>query len=69
MIRHVSLSQQLAVLRRASLVISHRQGGEVRYSISTPEVRDLLLAARQILSGLIHLEDDGEPQRHRARAR
>ena len=46
-----NLSQQLAVLRRASLVISHRQGGEVTYSISAPEVRDLLLAARQILFG------------------
>jgi ArsR family transcriptional regulator len=64
-----NLSQQLAVLRRASLVISHRQGGEVTYSISTPEVRDLLLAARRILSGLVHLEDDVDPQRLRARAR
>src|SRR6188768_2315063 len=58
-----NLSQQLAVLRRASLVISHRHGGEVTYSISTPEVRDLLLAARRILSGLVHLEDDVDPQR------
>ncbi len=48
-----NLSQQLAVLRRTSLVVSHRHGGEVRYSISVPEVRDLLLAARRILSGLI----------------
>lgn len=48
-----NLSQQLAVLRRTSLVVSTRQGGEVRYSISVPEVRDLLLAARRILSGLI----------------
>ena len=48
-----SLSQQLAVLRRTSLVVSHRGGGEVVYSISVPEVRDLLLAARKILSGLL----------------
>ena len=47
-----SLSQQLAVLRRTSLVVSRREGGEVIYSVSVPEVRDLLLAARTILSGL-----------------
>ena len=58
-----NLSQQLAVLRRTSLVISHRQGGEVTYSISAPEVRDLLLAARQILSGLVHVRTSVEPQR------
>jgi ArsR family transcriptional regulator len=64
-----NLSQQLAVLRRASLVISHRQGGEVTYTISAPEVRDLLVAARQILSGLIHVDDEVEPQRSAPRAR
>ena len=53
-----NLSQQLAVLRRSSLVVSHRRGGEVTYSISAPEVRDLLLAARSILAGLIHVEND-----------
>lgn len=47
-----SLSQQLAVLRRTSLVVSQRQGGRVIYSISVPEVRDLLTAARSILTGL-----------------
>jgi len=64
-----NLSQQLAVLRRASLVISHRQGGEVTYSISAPEVRDLLLAARRILSGLVHVQDEVEPQQPPAHAR
>jgi ArsR family transcriptional regulator len=64
-----NLSQQLAVLRRSSLVIPHRQGGEVTYSISAPEVRDLLLAARRILSGLINVQDDVEDQRPAARAR
>lgn len=48
-----NLSQQLGVLRRTSLVVSRREGGEVVYSISVPEVRDLLLAARKILSGLL----------------
>lgn len=47
-----NLSQQLAVLRRTSLVVSRRQGGSVVYSISVPEVRDLLTAARSILTGL-----------------
>lgn len=54
-----NLSQQLAVLRRAQLVVSRRQGGEVTYSVSAPEVRELLLAARRILSGLIHVDVDG----------
>ena len=49
-----NLSQQLAVLRRTSLVVSRRQGGTVVYSISVPEVRDLLKAARSILTGMGH---------------
>lgn len=53
-----NLSQQLAVLRRSSLVVAHRRGGEVTYSIAAPEVRDLLLTARQILTGLIHVDED-----------
>ena len=53
-----NLSQQLAVLRRTSLVVSHRHAGEVIYSVSVPEVRDLLLAARQILGGLVHVDAD-----------
>jgi len=44
-----SLSQQLAVLRRAGLVMARREGGEVVYSVIVPEVRDLLLAGRAIL--------------------
>jgi len=53
-----NLSQQLAVLRRTSLVVSRRQSGEVIYSISAPEVRDLLLAARRILYDLVPIEID-----------
>ena len=55
-----NLSQQLAVLRRSQLVVSHREAGEVTYSLSAPEVRDLLLAARRILSGLIHVSDEDD---------
>jgi ArsR family transcriptional regulator len=52
-----NLSQQLAVLRRAGLVTQRRSGHEVVYAISVAEVRDLLLAARRILLGI--LEDQG----------
>jgi len=44
-----NLSQQLAVLRRAGLVSARRENGEVVYSVSVPEVKDLLLAGRAIL--------------------
>lgn len=53
-----NLSQQLAVLRRAGLVVQRREGAEVVYSISVPEVRDLLFAARSILRQLIVEQDD-----------
>ena len=53
-----NLSQQLAVLRRTQLVVSRRQGGEVIYSVSAPEVRDLLIAARRILIDLINVQVD-----------
>ena len=57
-----NLSQQLAVLRRAGLVVQRREASEVVYSISVPEVRDLLLAARTILLGLIADQDDLKAQ-------
>jgi ArsR family transcriptional regulator len=47
------LSQQLAVLRRAKLVLARREGATVVYSLTSPEVADLLRVARSILSGLI----------------
>lgn len=52
-----NLSQQLAVLRRTGLVSQRRAGGEVVYSLSVPEVRDLLLAGRRILQGVITERD------------
>lgn len=48
-----SLSQQLAVLRRAGLVTQRREGGTVMYAIAVPEVNDLLLAARKVLASLL----------------
>ncbi|MBI2777785.1 MAG: helix-turn-helix transcriptional regulator [Chloroflexi bacterium] len=57
-----NLSQQLAVLRRAGLVSQRRHGGEVLYSVGVEEVRDLLLAARRILLGLIEDRDLLKPE-------
>lgn len=57
-----NLSQQLAVLRRTSMVVSKRENGEVIYSVSVPEVRDLLLTARKILSGLIAAQGELEAE-------
>ena len=57
-----NLSHQLAVLRRSSLVVARREHGEVVYSISVPEVRDFLLAARQILASLAAAQADLEPE-------
>ena len=57
-----NLSQQLGVLRRTSMVVSRRRGGEVVYSISVPEVRDLLLAARKILVGLVEAQSEFEDE-------
>ena len=53
-----SLSQQLAILRRAGLVAQRRVAGEVVYSVIVPEVRDLLRDARAILRGVL----DGQAQ-------
>ncbi|MER6105424.1 metalloregulator ArsR/SmtB family transcription factor [Streptomyces sp. NPDC001832] len=47
------LSQQLAVLRRANLVRTRKEGSNVYYSLASPEVADLLRVARSILSGVL----------------
>ncbi|QIX25267.1 winged helix-turn-helix transcriptional regulator [Nocardioides sp. JQ2195] len=61
-----NLSQQLAVLRRAGLVTSTREGSLVVYSVTTAAVADLLVAGRAILAslwsdteGLLHELRDG----------
>jgi DNA-binding transcriptional ArsR family regulator len=43
------LSQQLAVLRHARLVIATRSGSSVTYSIADPAIVELLAAARSFL--------------------
>ena len=57
MIEPSNLSQQLAVLRRAGLVAQRRQGGAVVYSISVPQMRDLLVAGRSILLAILSDQD------------
>src|SRR5258707_14334866 len=47
------LSQQLAVLRRANLVTSRKEGSAVYYSLTSPHVAGLLADARLILTGLL----------------
>ncbi|MEU2631773.1 metalloregulator ArsR/SmtB family transcription factor, partial [Kitasatospora sp. NPDC007106] len=48
-----NLSQQLAVLRRAGVVTSRRDGATVIYRIASPEVAELLAVARSILTDVI----------------
>ena len=45
-----NLSQQLAVLRRAGLVSSVREGSTVRYTLATSDVSEVMSAARRILA-------------------
>jgi DNA-binding transcriptional ArsR family regulator len=44
------LSQQLAVLRRAGVVDSDRDGSSVIYTIADPQILDLLAVAKEILT-------------------
>lgn len=47
------LSQQLAVLRRAGLVTSRKVGATVVYSLTSPQVAELLTVARRILTEVL----------------
>jgi ArsR family transcriptional regulator len=47
------LSQQLAVLRRANLVVTRKEGSTVYYSLTSPHIAELLGVARTILSGVL----------------
>lgn len=61
------VSQQLAVLRRANVVTTRREGNTIFYSVRDPKMTDLLTVARQLLlaslqdsqSLLISLEEEG----------
>lgn len=47
------LSQQLAVLRRANLVVTRKEGSTVYYSLASPHIAELLAVARLILTGVL----------------
>lgn len=48
-----NLSQQLAVLRRAGLVATRKEGSTVHYSLVSPQVAELLAVARSILTSML----------------
>jgi ArsR family transcriptional regulator len=52
-IESAHLSQQLAVLRRAGLVVSRKEGSTVYYSLTSPHIAELLAVARKILTGVL----------------
>ncbi|MFI9387742.1 ArsR/SmtB family transcription factor [Kutzneria sp. NPDC052558] len=52
-IEAANLSQQLAVLRRAGLVTTRKEGSNVFYSLTSPQVAELLAVARSILTGVL----------------
>ena len=63
-----NLSQQLGVLRRAGVVSARKDGNTVIYSITSPDIAELLTVARKVLTTVLSdrvaaLEDlraDGE---------
>jgi DNA-binding transcriptional ArsR family regulator len=61
-IEPANLSQQLAVLRRAGLVQTRKEGSTVYYSLTSLEVAELLAVARKILlsvlTGQVELLED-----------
>lgn len=48
-----NLSQQLAVLRRAGVVVARKDGNTVIYSIASPEIAELLVVARKALTRVL----------------
>jgi ArsR family transcriptional regulator len=74
------LSQQLAVLRRAQVVVARRERSTVYYSVRDPRMSQLLVVAKQLLAAglrdsqalLVDLEGDVDvpaPGRRRSGAR
>ncbi|MHB1288550.1 ArsR/SmtB family transcription factor [Georgenia sp.] len=48
-----NLSQQLAVLRRAGLVTTRKEGSTVYYSLVSTQIADLMGVARSILTSVL----------------
>ncbi len=66
-IEPANLSQQLAILHRAGLVVARRDGLSVSYALTSPRVAELLVTARAILTGVVTrqaetLEDRPAPE-------
>jgi DNA-binding transcriptional ArsR family regulator len=47
------LSQQLSVLRKMNLVGTRKEGSTVYYSLVSPQIAELLLVARRILTDVL----------------
>ena len=52
-IEATNLSQHLAVLRRAGLVTARKEGSTVYYTLTSPQVAELLAVARRILTEVL----------------
>lgn len=50
-----NLSQHLGVLRRSGLVTSRKNGAAVVYTLTSPQVADLLRVARRILTEVLDI--------------
>ena len=46
-------SQQLAVLRRAGVVVARKHGNSVIYSMASPDMAELMAVARKVLTGVL----------------
>jgi len=53
-----NLSQQLAVLRRAGLVATRKEGSTVHYALVSSQIADLLAVARSILTSVLSEQQD-----------
>ncbi|SPM40059.1 DNA-binding transcriptional regulator, ArsR family, partial [Mycobacterium numidiamassiliense] len=48
-----NLSQQLGILRRAGVVDAQRDGNTMIYSIASPDIAELMMVARKVLTGVL----------------
>jgi len=53
-----NLSQQLAVLRRAGLVTTRKEGSTVHYALVSSQIADLMAVARSILTSVLSEQQD-----------
>jgi len=53
-IEPANMSQHLAVLRRAGLVTTRKEGSAVHYSLTSTDVAELLAVARKILTEVLN---------------